>query len=323
MSSPGIAWLKDKPHLLERFFSRPLPFDHLVIGYCWIIIILTVNFARPLAEYTDLLLFHAGVIVLAFALAHLARSESNRFVMFFRLLYPALLVAFFYRFSGKLVGVIVPQFFDAQVIGIEQAVFGIEPTIWLDQHLSVALTEVMSAGYFSYYLLIPGLALALFFGRRDDEIKRFMTASCVTFFMSYIVFILYPVEGPRFHFAGVYQNQIYGVLFRPLVELVIKGAAFRGGAMPSSHVAEAMVVLLFALRNYRRRAYFLIPVVVGLALGTVYGRFHYVTDVVIGAAAGAIIYWMTIKLYPKRPEVSQEEILTDFYQRRRYVSNSF
>jgi membrane-associated phospholipid phosphatase len=243
--------------------------------------------------------------------------------MFFRLLYPALLVAFFYRFSGKLVGVIVPQFFDAQVIGIEQAVFGIEPTIWLDQHLSVALTEVMSAGYFSYYLLIPGLALALFFGRRDDEIKRFMTASCVTFFISYIVFILYPVEGPRFHFAGVYQNQIDGVFFRPLVELIINGVAFRGGAMPSSHVAEAMVVLLFALRNYRRRAYFLTPVVVGLALGTVYGRFHYVTDVVIGAAAGAIIYWMTIKLYPKRPEVSQEEILTDFYQRRRYVSNSF
>jgi len=322
LSSPGIAWLKDKPHLLERFFSRPLPFDHFVIGYCWIIIILTVNFARPLAEYTDLLLFHAGVIVLAFALAHLARSEDNRLVMFFRLLYPVLIVTFFYRFSGKLVGVIVPQFFDAQVIGFEQAIFGVEPTIWLDQHLSVLLTEVMSAGYFSYYLLIPGLTLALFLGRRDDEIKRFMTATCVTFFMSYLVFILYPVEGPRFHFAEAYQNRIDGVLFRPLVELIIDGVAFRGGAMPSSHVAEAMVVLLFAVRNYRRRAYFLIPVVVGLALGTIYGRFHYVTDVFIGAVAGAIIYWMTIKLYPKRPAASQEEILTDFYQKRRYVSDT-
>ena len=70
--------------------------------------------------------------------------------------------------------------------------------------------------------------------------------------------------------------------------------------MPSSHVAEALIVLLFAIRNYGRRAYFLIPIVIGLAMGTVYGRFHYISDVAVGTAIAFVIYWLTLNFYPTR-----------------------
>lgn len=322
MSLQEIGILKDKPHLFERFLARFLPFDHVVVGYCWIIIILTINFARPIGDFVGLLAFHFGVIVLVLLLVRFANPETNRLIAFFRLLYPVILMTFFYQFSGWLVQVVIPDLYDSQVVLLELSVLGVNPTLWLDSRLTLAATEILSAGYFSYYLMLPGLSLVLFFGRRDGEIRRFMTATCVTFFVSYLMFIFYPVVGPRFHFQDLFQNRIVGVAFRPLVEFIIDNFAFRGGAMPSSHVAEAMVVLFFAVRNYGRKAYFLVPFVIALALGTVYGRFHYASDVVIGVLMAIVITRLTLRFYPTAKDFSRRWDLADFDKKRMYVSDT-
>lgn len=323
MSSQVIEKLKDKPHLFERFFNRLLPFDHLILIYCWIIIILTVNFARPIGNYYGVLLFHGGTIVLIALMSYFIRSLENRLVFFIRILYPVLLMTFFYQFSGKLVQTIVPWFFDEQVAALERAVLSVHPTLWLDRgSISVIVTELLSAAYFSYYFMIPGLALVLFFGKKDRELRRFITATCVTFFASYLMFIFYPVTGPRYYFAGMYVNELTGPFFRPLVMMIIDNAAFKGGAMPSSHVAEALMVMIFAIRSYGRKAYFLIPIVVGLAMGTVYGRFHYISDVVVGAVLAFVIYWFTLKFYPTKKDFSRQWNLSDFDKKRMYVSDS-
>jgi membrane-associated phospholipid phosphatase len=267
-------------------------------------------------------LFHLGMIVAVCLLARFARSRNIRMVVFIRLLYPVLMMTFFYHFSGKLILTVVPEYLDSQVVELERILIGVNFTLLLDNYLNIFVTELLSAAYFSYYFLIPGLSLALFFGKRDREIRRFMTATCVTFFISYLIFIFYPVTGPRFYFAPLYQNNIDGFIFRPLVEFVIDRAAFKGGAMPSSHVAEAVIVMLFAIRNFGGRAYFLILVVLGLAAGTVYGRFHYVSDALVGAFLGFSIYWFTLKFYPTRKEFSRGWQLMNKNKKRKYVSDS-
>jgi len=322
LSSKVVGKLKDKPHFLEQSFSRLLPFDHLVVIYSWIILILTISYARPIGNYLTLLAFHAGAIIAVFLLANFVRPDGHRLGLFFRLLYPVILMTFFYQFSGKLVGLVTTQWFDGQVVGWEKALLGAESTLWLDNHLSTFMTEVTSAGYLSYYLLIPGLSLILFFGRRDYEIRRFMTATCVTFFLSYLIFIFYPVEGPRYHLETLYANAVTGTFFRPVVAWIIENEAFRGGAMPSSHVAEALVVAFFAVRVYRRKAWLVIPVVITLAIGTVYGRFHYLSDVVVGGVMAVIICWLTLKLYPASRDYARSWDLTDFDRKRQYVSDA-
>jgi membrane-associated phospholipid phosphatase len=56
--------------------------------------------------------------------------------------------------------------------------------------------------------------------------------------------------------------------------------------MPSSHVAVAIVVLAYTFKESRRFGWALLPIVVGLAIGTVWGRFHYLSDVIVGTAVG-------------------------------------
>ena len=312
---------KTKPHLFETILHRLLPFDHLTIIYCWIIIILTVGFARPIGDFVPVLLFHLGVIALVMLLVQYAHGLSNRPIMFLRLLYPVILMTFFYSTSGELVHIFFPGFLDYQIVSLEKHIFSVSPTIWLDGHLNVFVTEILSASYFSYYFLIPGMALFLFFGRRDRETKRFVTASCATFFVSYLIFIAYPVEGPRHFLAAEYQNAITGPVFRPLVDMVINNAAFHGGAMPSSHIAEALVVMFFAIRNYGRKAWFLVPIVTGLALGTVWGRFHYLTDVMVGIVLGCLTTWLTLMFYTIEKESARERQRSDTTIKDVYAAN--
>jgi membrane-associated phospholipid phosphatase len=59
-------------------------------------------------------------------------------------------------------------------------------------------------------------------------------------------------------------------------------AGLHGGCMPSSHVAVATVVFVFAYKYTRRLFYFLGPLILSLFVGTVWGRFHYLSDVIAG-----------------------------------------
>ncbi|MEZ5358377.1 MAG: phosphatase PAP2 family protein [Candidatus Zixiibacteriota bacterium] len=323
MSSRVFRKKKDKKGLFERFAERLLPYDHMALIYCWIIIVLTFNFARPIEDFYVVLAFHFGVIALVCLLAIFLNDKTNRFAVFLRLLYPVILMTFFYTTVGKLVHIVYPDFLDYQVINLERAVFGVSPTVWWDQHLNVIVTEIMSAGYFSYYFLIIGLSLVLIFNKRDAEIKRFMTATCATFFISYLIFIFYPVEGPRHVFVDTYQNAITGPFFRQLVDYVISNGAFRGGAMPSSHCGEALVVTYFAIKVYGRRAWFLAVILAILSISTVYGRFHYVSDVVVGYIIGIAAIWLTLYFYPLKKDRDKAEAAEALKMSDRYASRYY
>ena len=263
------------------------PFDYLVIGYCLLMSLLILAIGRPLDVYADELLFYSSMAAVAVLVVGYVGEPQTGWRRFLRLLYPALMMAFFYRATGGIIFLLFDRFFDYQVVAFEQSVLGVEPSLFLDRHwLSSFWNEFFSAGYFSYYLMIPALLLVLYLRRKDELIRRFLTASLLAFFVSYVLFFAYPVEGPRYHFAGQYVNQIDGAFFRQLVNFAIDKGAVHGGCMPSSHVAVAIVVLAYTFKLSRRAGWALLPIVVGLAIGTIWGRFHYVSDVVVGAAIG-------------------------------------
>jgi membrane-associated phospholipid phosphatase len=59
-------------------------------------------------------------------------------------------------------------------------------------------------------------------------------------------------------------------------------------------VSGAIVMMLVAWRHQRRLAYLLAPIIVGLMVATVYGRFHYVLD----TAAGLVLGLAAVSIYP-------------------------
>jgi membrane-associated phospholipid phosphatase len=72
-----------------------------------------------------------------------------------------------------------------------------------------------------------------------------------------------------------------------------------GAAFPSSHVAVAIATVYFSFLYLRpiRHAHAITTVL--LCVSTVYGRYHYVVDVIAGAATAAVLLPVANRLYRK------------------------
>lgn len=285
---------------MKSAMARLYPTDRIVLGYCAITILLILLFGRPFSEYVSELAFYGGIGTLALIVSKYVDESKNRLGAFVRLLYPAMLFTAFYSMTGGLMFLFTDTFKDSQLIAIEQSLFGQELTLLFDRSQpNIVITEILSFCYFGYYFLIPGFFIAIFV-RRDYRVIREATAAiCLTFFVSYLVFSAYPIEGPRWHLADQYRHSVDGPAFRQLVNSVIARGAVHGGCMPSTHTAVSLVILLFCFKYYRRAGWILLPLVIGLMAGTVWGRFHYVSDVYVGAIIGTAAFWLISKYHDR------------------------
>ena len=298
MSRENYLPTKPKRKKMTKPAGRYYPFDKLIIGYCLLMIVLIAIFGRPVDAYFDEMAAFLLSALLAAFIPRFFDESDGRISAGFRLMYAAILFGVFYRATGGMMFLILDKFFDYQLVAFETALYGIEPTLYIDQNLlNPILNEIFSFTYFCYYLMIPVFLIGTFVKKDYDVIKRYLTAAIITYAVSFILFFLYPIEGPRWHFAGEYINSIDGYFFRNMVEFVIANGAVRGGCMPSSHIAIALIIMLFCFKHYRVWGWILLPIIIGLAIGTFWGRFHYVSDVYVGIAIGLAAYYLVDKKY--------------------------
>jgi membrane-associated phospholipid phosphatase len=285
--------------------SKWQTFDKLVVGYCIGMALLVAVLGRPLSNYVDEIFFYVGCAVLAHVIVQYFDESRGGIVRVIRMVYPVALFSFFYRATGGTMDLLFDSFFDAQLTAFEMSVFGWNPTVFIDQHLlHPALSEYFLLSYLLYYPLIP-LFLYLVYRRGDFEIVRSsVTAFCGIFFASYALFFLYPIEGPRWFLASAYQHELTSPFARQIVELIQAKAAVRGGCMPSSHFAIALSIQMYCFRYYRKVGWMILPIVFGLAMGTFWGRYHYVSDVVVGGLIGFVITVLVWKFSDKSPSVT-------------------
>jgi len=293
MTAPG------NQSVLRTLWVRARPLDRITGLYVLIFGIGVAVFGSGNPYWIPLATVHLLLLGAIAAVLWFWNDADSGFSGFIRNLYPPLLYTFFYSETTVAMHWLFPTFLDGQIVALEQKLFGVDPNIWIIPFQTPLLNEWMMLGYFSYYLLVPILALTLYFRKRLSALAGFLTASTMAFVISYIGFVLYPVEGPRYFLAEFFEQPLDGFLFVPLVRMVIDAGAVHGGCMPSSHVAVAWVVLIWAWRTERTLGKILTPFALTLFLSTVWGRFHYVTDVVVGWFVGTAALWLAERLCAK------------------------
>ncbi len=237
--------------------------------------------------WQDLLLMHA--LALLFIGLLTAAAPYFRVAAFLHDWYP--LAAFIVCFEeiAQLSLVFVPQWQDIHLLRFEAWLFPIAPTAWLARWSSPVTTEILEIGYFSYFVLLM-IVGGVLYGRADRRpFERVMTASVISYFACYGVYLAFPTEGPAHTLSAVVSRA--GGPFHWLVLLIQKNAGVHGNAFPSSHVAAGVVALVFAFRWARRLGWWLAPLVALLCIGAVYDGYHYASDVVAGIAVGLAVAW--------------------------------
>src|SRR5213080_2402447 len=131
--------------------------------------------------------------------------------------------------------------------------------------------------------------LGLWLSGRRAAARRTIFAVMITFYLCYVVFLFFPVAGPRYAF-DLAHNRATGVWPARATQWLLDRGDSWGAAFPSSHVAAAVVAAVCALRYWRRLGLVLAPFTIGLVLSVVYGQFHYAVDAVAGLiVAGAVL----------------------------------
>jgi membrane-associated phospholipid phosphatase len=289
----------------KLFRNRVYPVDWIVLSYCLMMVAFVLILGRPLEKYADELLFYSGVAALVVLIVRFLGEGRSPLTRFFRLLYPAILFTAFYRTTGGLMFLLHDRFLDYQLTAFEQSILGFEPSLFIDKYLlNPWLTEIFMGTYFSYYLMLPCFLLPLFFMKRYDLLRQSLASISLTFFAGYTLFFIYPVEGPRWHYMDRYLHRVDGPLFRQLVEFVQAAGSVRGGCMPSTHVAVALVIMIYTYRMSKPLGWLLAPVIIGMAIGTIWGRYHYTSDVLVGVVIALVAIWLVDRYHPKYESMS-------------------
>jgi membrane-associated phospholipid phosphatase len=203
--------------------------------------------------------------------------------------YPVALVTALYTQVG-LLNTAAGVAHDVEVQRWEATLFGSQPSVgWIRAWPWPALSWLLHAGYLSYYFIVVGTPLALWLSGRREGARRTILLMALAFYVSFALFLLYPVAGPRYEFPLADNPATRIPIARFTHGLLNRGAAW-GTAFPSSHVAVALAAAGSALREWPRLGAVVLVAAVLLALGTVYGQFHYAVDALAGLAlAGAVL----------------------------------
>jgi membrane-associated phospholipid phosphatase len=267
---------------------RPIDIATLTYGLFEALLVIVFMSNQPGWFFLFTFYLAACGIVLVFAL-----FQKYGITKSLRLFYPLFFIPLLYEALAKQIHLFHSGTFDSLINSFEMRVLGFDSSFAMQPYMTIWLNEAMSFFYMYYYIL-PFMALFfLVLRRRDDSTERAALGVCVAFYISYIIFILFPVYGPRFYLEDIYYLPLIGPFFTPLAHRIVSSGGLHGAAMPSSHCAVALVFTWYLAKEYRPAALPLIFCFVMLCIGTMYGRYHYISDVVVGLFIGGLSIVLT------------------------------
>lgn len=249
------------------------------------LVILTLIFLGQIPLWRSLLLRYAILLGLLFVLKlswdRKAMGKAGPFVHYFS---PILFVIVIYESLGDLIQHLQPDV-DPRLIQIDFSIFGVQPTLWMQQWIVPWLTDVLSLAYLSYYFLPVSLMVVLYLKGHMAELDRSVFVLAFGYYVSFIGYIFFPAVGPRYAIAHLYSVPLEGCFITDFVRDTLNALEHnKRDCMPSGHTQIVLIVLYLAHRYEKLLFYLFLPIVCALILSTLYLRYHYVVDLLAGMA---------------------------------------
>jgi len=232
------------------------------------------------------LALNAGVAAIALFVLPPMRGAKNPVIVFFGIALPLFLFLVFYRETAIV-------FNRPEVIWHDSTVSSFEGRLWRvtgnDHH--PLLGDWLAFSYIAYVPILVAATAILMVGHSrgtaapaESNVRRI----CLCLAICYLIFVTYPVMGPRFSYPEFQAPRMGTGIFTSLAVLNQDHGMLRGAAFPSAHVAAIAVVFL-SLWNWKRVWFWiLLPLGINLVLGAVYLAYHYVADAVAGLVVGVL-----------------------------------
>ena len=277
---------------------RIAPIQGLTLFFLSGLILLTLIFQGQIPLWRSLLLRYMVLLGLLFVLKLSSdRKRIGKTSEFFLHFSPLLFVIVIYESLGDLIQHLQPDI-DPLLIRIDFFIFGVHPTIWMEQWITPWFTDVMSLAYVSYYFLPVIFIVTLYLKNRMLEFDEAMFILAFGYYVSFIGYILFPAIGPRYALTHLYSVPLEGSFLTDFVRDVLNALEHnKRDCMPSGHTQIVLMILYLARRYGKVLFYVFFPIICGLILSTVYLRYHYIVDLFAGVAFAAGCIFVGPRLY--------------------------
>ncbi len=264
--------------------GRYRPVDLILAAYG--VVVAVVALARGYPGTAWIAAAHLSILALIWLVT---RPDAGRLGATLRELYPLVLLVGLYSALDVLSGGGAVRTYDGLVQQWELAVFGEQISrTWWQRMPSHAMSTLLHASYFAYYVIL--IAPALWFAWRRDlvALRRFVFMVMTTFVACYLFFIFMPVAGPYYEFPRPAPWFLDNWAARLVYETLASGSSY-GAAFPSSHVAATLAAMGAAARGSAGLGRVLAVPTFLLTVAVVYCQMHYAVDAIAGLAIGAAV----------------------------------
>jgi PAP2 superfamily len=268
----------------------PRPLDRLVIGYgIFSGFVSLAGAGLGGAGCLEQAWWCFGIAAGMAAVGMATRRATNRWIVLLRLCYAPIFFWSFYHQAGAVWPAFHAAPFDGLMAAADRALFGFQPSLRFQELVpSRLLSEVFCFAYLAYFFYIPVLLFTAWAGSYTAA-ERIVFASGLCFFFCYTLFWLFPTVAPHYWFPPHLGPRPYsGYLFNHALFFFTSNGEIRGGAFPSSHIAVATLLTVYARRETPRLFPYFAVITALLYPAVVYLHAHYFVDVPTGIAVGLL-----------------------------------
>jgi membrane-associated phospholipid phosphatase len=187
-----------------------------------------------------------------------------------------------------------PHDYDSELAQMDFSMFGVYPTVWIEQWVRPWLTDLMYIVYFIYYPLPLVILVYLYKKKWIYALDRSVFILLVVNYGAYITYFFVPAMGPRFYEPVMHlqTKALNGIFFAvPIRDIISVFEPNKFDAFPSLHIATSLTTLLIMAKYNKKMFAIFIPVIAGIWIAVIYCRFHYVVDMIAG------IVWTVVAFY--------------------------
>ena len=282
--------------------NRLIKIDFLFLGFLLTTTILLICSWNQTENVIDLLITRGIIFVISIGFIFLNPILKSSIFSLFRNIYPVLFAGYFYTETVHYNKLFFDNL-DSLFIQMDEWLFGFQPSLEFSKNFSSSwFAELMYFGYFSFYFIILGFIIIMYFKHKKFFVENvFKVTFSLLFF--YFLFAIFPSAGPQFYFNEIERVvPMNGFIFQDIMHAIQAGAEQPTGAFPSSHVGVTVAILILAQKKLPLFFKFCLPLTVILILSTVYIKAHYAVDAVFGLLIAPIIVYLATIMYNYPPK---------------------
>ena len=280
--------------------------DILALGYMAVIGLTLPFFHHHVPFWPRDVLIHFLFVAMALAILCLAgKYPALKTLRFLRTFYPLAIIFYGYFEMNHMNRMFCGSYWAMDLlVAADQMIFGVSPTVWVQQFYTPWRDELMNAFYASYYSFAPLATLPLFLRGKQEQTLAVFGMVTFSYLGNFVLFYAFPALCPRMipELEAMRTADFTGYYAAALVKYFQSQGAISGGCFPSTHVSGAMAWALATWRYNRKLSFLLLPMALGVALATVYLGYHHALDPIVGLLWAFCAYPITRAFLRSRNE---------------------